>query len=575
MREYSVGEEYEFIVNYYYTDSDDLGRERRWLSLYDGESEKKYNVPAYPYQKSGYEGKTIVCEVTRLLDNGYPYLRQNRAEVLAHCYNKGETYWFSVIDKHTDQNTQCSYYELIDRLNNIKHRYYCSEREEISGLVAFVVKKVNDRYLDIARVETKNVNKPAQDQDKLYNPFGHEDNYHEWKASLVFSSSGTDPDNPNVDQQIKNIMKSISGFQNAEGGLLYIGVTDGGEVCGIEPDYCHLNEGCDSKYSYQKNSDGYEQKIRNAVNYYLGKMSLEYISFKFYRQRATKRVFCIIEITKTPRPVFIEGKDVFKRFGNGFRMLKGDEITDLVIAKHEDVSEQKKFPLTMPKDCEELNPNVNNEPYRENAAPDVVRITAESLNKIDYYYMTFYNDDTFMYSKNSHASENGVIAEVRFNKKSGNLEYSRDLLIKFTKDGYAQFLQAYDMCRLGNADTRISLQTKNSLNILTVKVARKYDFVKVLFSKGSEKREKYLRVTSLFGRDTEQDLRAANKSVSDIKYEFKLKGNRAIPSEYTLEDAFIVHETLPDEIQFVSAKSSASQGYGCVVGSQIEDVASY
>ena len=131
------------------------------------------------------------------------------------------------------------------------------------------------------------------------------------------------------------------------------------------------------------------------------------------------------------------------------------------------------------------------------------------------------------------------------------------------------------MCRLGNADTRISLQTKNSLNILTVKVARKYDFVKVLFSKGSEKREKYLRVTSLFGRDTEQDLRAANKSVSDIKYEFKLKGNRAIPSEYTLEDAFIVHETLPDEIQFVSAKSSASQGYGCVVGSQIEDVASY
>lgn len=460
-------------------------------------------------------------------------------------------------------------------MNNIKHRYYCSEREEISGLVAFVVKKVNDRYLDIARVETKNVNKPAQDQDKLYNPFGHEDNYHEWKASLVFSSSGTDPDNPNVDQQIKNIMKSISGFQNAEGGLLYIGVTDGGEVCGIEPDYCHLNEGCDSKYSYQKNSDGYEQKIRNAVNYYLGKMSLEYISFKFYRQRATKRVFCVIEITKTPRPVFIEGKDVFKRFGNGFRMLKGDEITDLVIAKHEDVSEQKKFPLTMPKDCEELNPNVNNEPYRENAAPDVVRITAESLNKIDYYYMTFYNDDTFMYSKNSHASENGVIAEVRFNKKSGNLEYSRDLLIKFTKDGYAQFLQAYDMCRLGNADTRISLQTKNSLNILTVKVARKYDFVKVLFSKGSEKREKYLRVTSLFGRDTEQDLRAANKSVSDIKYEFKLKGNRAIPSEYTLEDAFIVHETLPDEIQFVSAKSSASQGYGCVVGSQIEDVASY
>lgn len=574
MRKYSEGEEYEFIVNYYYTDFDDLGRERSWLSLSDGESEKKYNVPAYPYQENGYEGKTIVCEVIRLLDNGYPYLRQNRAEVLAHCYNEGETYWFSVIDKHTDQNTQSLYYELIDRLNDIKHRYYCSRKEEISGLVAFVVKKVKDYHLEIERVVTNSGNKLDQDKDKLYNPFGHEDDYHEWKASLVFSSSGTDPDNPDVDQQVKNIMRSIAGFQNTEGGLLYIGVTDSGEVCGIESDYCHLNEGCDSNKCYHKNTDGYEQKIRNAVNYYLGKMSLENICFNFYRQLATKRVFCVIKINKTPRPVYCEGKDVFKRFGNGFRTLKGDDITDLVIAKHDDASEQKEFPLTMPNDCEELNPNVNIEPScPENVASGVVRITPESLNKIDYYYMTFYKDDTFMYSKDSHASENDVLAEVRFNKKRGNPEYSRDILIKFTKDGYAQFLQAYDMCKLGNADTRISLQTKNSLNILTVKVARKYDFIKVLFNNDNEEREKYLRVTSLWGQDTEKDLRA-NKQADKVKYEFRLKGNRVIPSEFTLKDAFIVHETLPDEIQFVSAKSG-SLGKGCIVGSQIEDVASY
>ena len=263
---------------------------------------------------------------------------------------------------------------------------------------------------------------------------------------------------------------------------------------------------------------------------------------------------------------------MFKRFGNGFRMLKGDEITDLVIAKHEDVSEQKEFPLTMPKDCEELNPNVNIElSSPENAVSGVVRITDESLNKIDYYYMTFYKDDTFMYSKESHALDKDVLAEVRFNKKSGNLEYSRDILIKFTEDGYAQFLQAYDMCKLGKADTRISLPTGN---ILTVKVARKYDFIKVLFNNENEKREKYLRVTSLWGQDTEKDLKA-NKKEKDIRYEFKLKGNKVIPSEFTLKDASIVHETLPDEIQFVSAKSSASLGYGCIVGSQIEDVASY
>ena len=102
MRTYTQGTQYEFIVNYFYTTADDEGRERCWLSLSDGEGARKYNVPAYPYQKTGFDGKTILCKVTKVLDNGYPYLLQNKADVLKECYNAGETYWFSVLEKKVD-----------------------------------------------------------------------------------------------------------------------------------------------------------------------------------------------------------------------------------------------------------------------------------------------------------------------------------------------------------------------------------------------------------------------------------------------------------------------------------------
>ena len=574
MREYILGTQYEFIVNYFFTNKDEYGRDRLWLSLSDGETARKYNVPAYPYQRTGYEGKTIMCKVTKILDNGFPYLLQDKAEVLQNCYETGETYWFSVLDKCTDSYSGRPYYNLIDRVNNIAHRYYCSEADELSGVVPFVVKEIKDAHLEL-KVQTsqsseETISRETKDLDDLHNPFGHEDSYHEWKTSLVYPSDASDQDNPDVEKQIKNIMRSIAGFQNADGGLLYIGVTNDGEVRGIEPDFIHLEEGDDDN-KYPRNADGFENKVRTAVNHYLGKMSLENIKFKFYLQDSTKRIFCVITVNKTPRPVYREGRDVFKRFGNGFRALKGEEITDLAYDKLNDTDEQMEFSLTMPTDCIELNPNVNVEALKKEAeSTTVVKIANDFLKKMDFYYMTFYTNDTFQYSKLSHADDPDVLTEVRFNKIDGNLEYSRDILLKCLKNGHVQLLQAYDVCKLGEPDTLISLPTKD---ILTMKVAHKYDFIKVSFTDGKDDREKYMRLTSLFGKDTEADLKS-NKSEREIRYEFKLMGNKMIPGTCTLKDVSIIHESLPDEIQFVSARSG-SVGLGSIVGSQIIDTASY
>lgn len=573
MRAYSIGTQYEFIINYFYTTIDDYGRKKMWLSLSDGESERKYNVPAYPYQSSGFEGKTILCKVTKILDSGYLFLAQDRTEVLNHCYQKGETYWFTVGQKLIDTNTRRPYYSLIDRINSIDwHRYYCSEETELEGVVGFVVKSIDQHHLDLELAATKDTSQAqteALTAEAAANPFGHEDNNHEWKSSLVFSPGEEDQEDPDVEKQIQIILRCIAGFQNAEGGLLYLGVTDDGEVRGIDLDYPYLNRQSDPS-TYQQNSDGFENKIRNAVNHFLGKASLDKLDFKFYYQTSSKKVFCIIEARKTEKTIFRNGTEVFKRFGNGFRQLKGDEISDLVLEKTNDTTEQLEFTRPMPKDCIEYNPNTNFTPTTSDATPSVVKLGDDILKRKDYYYMAFFTNNTFLYSKNSHATDQDLLCEVRFNKIDGNLEYSRDLLAKCSRDGHVQFLQAYDVCKLGDADTKISLSTKN---ILTVKVVHKYDFLKVCFTNGEENREKYLRVTTLFSQDTDSKLRA-NMSIRDIKNELKNKGNLLVPTGYTVTSLDVVHETLPDEIQFVSPRQG-SQGYGSVVGEPAIDTAKY
>ncbi|MBR5056510.1 MAG: hypothetical protein IKX03_04880, partial [Bacteroidales bacterium] len=107
----------------------------------------------------------------------------------------------------------------------------------------------------------------------------------------------------------------------------------------------------------------------------------------------------------------------------------------------------------------------------------------------------------------------------------------------------------------------------------TNKVVHKYDFLKVLFTDGTDNRQKYIRVQSLFGKNTETKLKA-NSEPQAIKNDFKAKGNALIPKSCSLLAVDVVHETLPDEILFVSAQNGSS-GYGSIVGSQEIDTAKY
>lgn len=57
------------------------------------------------------------------------------------------------------------------------------------------------------------------------------------------------------------VLKTIAGFMNCEGGCLFIGVSDNGEICGLDTDYATLQK---------PNQDGFELHLRNIVKSALG-----------------------------------------------------------------------------------------------------------------------------------------------------------------------------------------------------------------------------------------------------------------------------------------------------------------
>ena len=96
----------------------------------------------------------------------------------------------------------------------------------------------------------------------------------EFKKSIIFSSTTHQPGS----DKLMEIAREIAAFMNTEGGILYCGVDDEGNVVGIENDLKVLGKvaikGCNGKtdagWSYEATADGFSQKLRNLIRFFLG-----------------------------------------------------------------------------------------------------------------------------------------------------------------------------------------------------------------------------------------------------------------------------------------------------------------
>jgi len=119
------------------------------------------------------------------------------------------------------------------------------------------------------------------------------------------------------------ILKTISAFANAEGGKLLIGVTDDGELLGLELDYNTMKEG---------NKDHFELHLRNIVNHAFGK-NFGAINMRVRFPIINDVEICEIDIKPTLNPIYLTVPDRNGVSQKKFFIRSGNTSQELDIAE--------------------------------------------------------------------------------------------------------------------------------------------------------------------------------------------------------------------------------------------------
>ncbi len=117
------------------------------------------------------------------------------------------------------------------------------------------------------------------------------------------------------------VLKSIAGFLNSKhGGTLLIGVSDDGQIIGLENDYQTLKK---------QNQDGFEQIIMTAIAANLGADLCSHVSILFHV--IDNKTICRLIVTPSVRPVFLnQGNNpkLYVRTGGATRDLNIQEALE-------------------------------------------------------------------------------------------------------------------------------------------------------------------------------------------------------------------------------------------------------
>ena len=143
-------------------------------------------------------------------------------------------------------------------------------------------------------------------------------------ATLEFKSSMRSDKHGTVNKALEQvIVKSVSGFMNAQGGVLLIGVTDDGTILGIERDLMTIR---------RQDTDGYENHLTTLLNSAIGAAATTNVHIAF--EAVDGKTVCRVTAKRSPSPVFTSQKgqeDLFYvRLGNSTRPLGPKETHEFV-----------------------------------------------------------------------------------------------------------------------------------------------------------------------------------------------------------------------------------------------------
>lgn len=299
----------------------------------DGVHYKLFDI--FPCQYEDLPEKVTVY-ITAIDKLGKPKMRQDLASFNREHYMIGNYKAFQVTELKMDKNGY-TYYEIEDGLSCHNFYYTGAPKYSAGDDIILMVSGINKRgYLEFIEhdapmqsVQTKpaahTVNRNCTILD-----LGEEGTELELKTSIVFPPNCNGV--PDIGKQVRTILEELVSFMNARGGKLYIGVHDQTHaVTGIEGDYPYLDSDPDDALTYKPRRDGFELKIRNAMERYSQTLANSLMEFEF--KEADGHDYCIIDVKPAKRPIWLFNSCLFQRLGNGKRMLKGDAITNFVFER--------------------------------------------------------------------------------------------------------------------------------------------------------------------------------------------------------------------------------------------------
>lgn len=119
------------------------------------------------------------------------------------------------------------------------------------------------------------------------------------------------------------VMKTVVAFLNAKGGTVLIGVSDDGEVIGLENDYKTLSK---------KNRDGFENYFSTLIKTAIGLPFAKYVSTKF--EKIDGQEICLVSVAESHRPAYLhdgnQREDFFVRVGNSTQPFSMSETEEYI-----------------------------------------------------------------------------------------------------------------------------------------------------------------------------------------------------------------------------------------------------
>ena len=264
------------------------------------------SVPAYPFQQTQqYLNNLPESLPCIIMEDGS--VQQSVAELLRLCFGKRRKATFVVESRDGSNYTLADFFGFTHRYTDWENEFEVGQELEVE--IKGIEEQENNRaWLELANAKDPNILKgfgvcasysppipraprsvlgggmslgflqaipksikPDYDKPYINAPEGRKK---EFKSSFVFTQNGQN----NIDSQMKEIVQAIAAFMNAEGGKLYIGVRDNGDIRGLEQDLPYLNTSqFDTKKYYHQNFDGLKQKIQSSVKWHLGDNALDYI----------------------------------------------------------------------------------------------------------------------------------------------------------------------------------------------------------------------------------------------------------------------------------------------------------